>query len=262
MTAAEHVLALVVTLAVFDGSGQATGPDRGALVKAKIKGPETLLDLDTRQLKGVPTRLAWAPDGTSFYIRLSQFDRWANETVAHGLVDVANRRVTVVAGVPDWAERYWEWKAGQASPAERSWRITYEAREELVKTTNVPREGTIGMNVSDPNTPLSDVVALAALANQKTRFETLRLGGLVLDQAVNSRILPGRTFSWSPPAASFIAYVNAKGRLAVSERSGDSREVKGTKNVLLPAWSDDGQRIAYIEKRNDGRYALRLVRIE
>lgn len=261
MIAGGHALALVVALAVSHVSGQATRP-APTLDKVRITGPATLIELDRRQLKGIPTRLAWAPDGVSFYVRLSQFDRWANETAAHAIVEVASRRVTVIRGVPDWAERYWAWKAGQSSPAEPSWRIVYEARDELVKTTNVPREGNIGMNVADPHTPLSEVVALAALASQKTRFETLTLGNLVLDRAINSRILPGRTFSWAPEPAARIAYVDSKGRLVLAERHGVSREVKGTKNVLLPAWSDDGRRIAYVEKRKGDKYILRQVRIE
>jgi Tol biopolymer transport system component len=38
--------------------------------------------------------------------------------------------------------------------------------------------------------------------------------------------------------------------------------VKGTSKVLLPAWSEDGTRIAFIERVKSDRYAVRLIAVE
>jgi hypothetical protein len=40
---------------------------------------------------------------------------------------------------------------------------------------------------------------------------------------------------------------------------GETRQVKKTKDALLPAWSEDGARLAYLEKAGRDAFALRIV---
>jgi hypothetical protein len=48
-----------------------------------------------------------------------------------------------------------------------------------------------------------------------------------------------------------IAYARPDGRLSVMDHEGGKKEVPDTKNALLPAWADAGNRIAFIQK--DGK---------
>lgn len=259
---AKHVLSgLGVALAVSAVSGHPSAQEPSRLERLTISEPETVLEIDGRQLKGVPTRLAWAPDGSTLYVRVSQFDRWANEKASHAIVGLDGRTLSPANGEPPWAFRYWGWKSAPSSPADPKWRLSFDAREEQVRTTNVPMGGDIGGFMSDAGAGYDELAQKAILANQKTRFERLMLNGRVIDETVNTSLVPGRRFGWSPPSRAIIAVADRDGRLVLIARDGRTRTINGTRNVLLPAWSEDGTRIAFIERVKGDRYALRIVAV-
>jgi len=224
-----------------------------------ISAPETIQTLDAKALAGSPTRLAWSPDGRQLYVRMSRFDRWANETVTHAILLLDTRQASVVPTEPVWAMRYWAWKAAPSAPGRDDFAIKLETREELVRTTNVPREGSIGMSTADPTAGLDEVAKNAALASQKTFFEILIVRGHVIDRAVNRHTVPGRMFGWAPAARALLAFADEKGRLVLMDSQGRTRQVKKTKDVLLPAWSEDGARLVYVQKSGGDRFAVRVV---
>jgi len=254
-----RVLAVSVACGIGVGAAQAPAPAPVDVAKLTISAPQTIRDLDVKGVRGVPTRLAWSPDDAWIYVRMSTFDRWANETVRHLLVDVPGRQVQAVSDEPGWLPRYWNTKAAMTSPAVPSWRITVAAHDELVRTANVPREGNIGMHTSDP-TSLDDAAKNAAMASQKASFQEYRLNGKVVAAAVNSQIAPGRSFGWAPAPLALIAYVSDKGRLVLMNHEGRTREVKGLKKPLLPAWSESGQRLAWVQEAGGG-FSVRVVEI-
>lgn len=262
MIAVDRVLALVVTLAISAVAGLAAQDRQDSFAHLRISKPETLLDLNTRKLKGVPTRLAWAPDGGQIYVRVSRFDRWANETASHAIVTLSTREVVPTTSEPPWAAMYWLWKSAPSSPAVEAWRFSFDAHEEQVRTTNVPRGGDIGGFMGDAGAGYDELAQKAVMANQKARIETLRLNGRVIDQTVNTPLIPGRRFGWAPAPRALLACASRKGRLVLMDRDGRTKEIKGTKNVLLPGWSDDGTRIAFIERVKSDTYALRVIRID
>ena len=262
MIAADRVLALVVTLAVSHAAGLATQDGPGSLAHLRISKPETLLELNTRELKGVPTRLAWAPDGGHLYVRVSRFDRWANETASHAIVTLSTPEVAATTAEPPWAARYWLWKSAPSSPAVEAWRFSFDAHEEQMRTTNVPRGGDIGGFMADAGAGYDELAQKAIMANQKARIETLRLNGRLIDQTINTPLIPGRRFGWAPASRELLAWADRNGRLVLVDRDGRTRESKGTKHVLLPAWSEDATRIAFIERVKSDAYVLRLVRID
>ena len=262
MIAANRVLALVVTLAVSQDAGLAMQDRAGSLAGLQISRPETFLNLKARELRGVPTRLSWSPDGDHLYLRVSRFDRFANEMASHAIVALSTRESVATTSEPPWAAKYWLWKSAPSSPAVESWRFAFDAREEQMRTTNVPRGGDIGGFMADGAAGYDELAQKAILANQKARIETLTLNGHLIDQTINTPVIPGRRFGWAPASRVLVAWANRSGRLALMDRGGRTLEIKGTKNVLLPAWSDDGTRIAFIERAKGDTYALRLVRIE
>jgi hypothetical protein len=212
-------------------------------------------------VRGVPSRMAWSPDDRWLYVRLSTFDRWSNETVRHLLVATSGGQVETLTDEPGWLPHYWNTKAAAFSPVISSWRFTIDTRNVQVRTTNVPREGNIGQHTADPNAGLDEVVKNAAYASQNTMFQEYRLNGHLVAASINGQVVPGRSFGWAPPPLALIAYTNEKGHLAVMNHSGQTREVKGPKKPFLPAWSESGQRIAYVQQTASGGYSIRVVDI-
>jgi len=239
-----------------DGAPVPRVPDVTRLV---VSAPDTILTFDTKILTGTPTRLAWSPDDRQLYVRASRFDRWANETVTYVIVSLDSRQTSPTSAEPFWAMRYWAWKSAPSAPGRDDFTIKLETREELVRTTNVPREGSIGMSTADPTAGLDEVAKNAAYSSQKTYFETLVARGHVIDRAVNRHTVAGRTFGWAPAPRALLAFADDKGRLVLMDSQGRTRQVKKTKDVLLPAWSEDGARLAYVQKSGGDRFAVRVV---
>ena len=261
LAAVVSVLPALVVAAAQNPSAPQSSSSATTVTDLRLSKLETVLSLDGGASKGQPSRLAWSPDGASIYLRLSRFDRWANERATHVLVNLA-AKTTTLEGEPTWAASYWLWKSGRSSPALPTWQIVFDARDELVRTTNVPREGNIGQHTADPAAGLDEVAMRAALASQKVHVETLTLSGHLIDRNPNGNIAVGRTFGWAPTPRRLIAFVTQKGRLALMDNRGRLREIGDTKNVLLPGWSEDGRRVAFLERARNDKYLLREIRVE
>lgn len=252
-----------VTLVLACGvAGQVPAPQPPSSVgQLTIGAPVEVATIGSKEASGQPIRLAWNAEGSQLYIRTSVFDRWANETATHLLISIRAGQVARVTAEPGWASQYWSWKSGPVSPADPSLRVDLEIRTEIVRTTNVPREGNIGQNVADPSAGLDETVINAARASQQARFETLTLRGRVIDRTVNEHLMPGRTFGWAPAPHAFVAFVSEKQRLVLMDRAGGTREVRDAKNAMLPAWSPDGTRIAFLQKGRGDTFTLRIVAV-
>ena len=253
-------LALAVIVAA---GGLQAGPPASADVRTLGFGPPvTLRTLSGSGFKGAPTRMCPSPDGSQLFVRFSERDRWGNETVRLFLVALRGQApVTPLEAEPLWAQLCWSRKSGPESPAVAGLRIKVETREDLVRTTNVPREGDIGQH-GDPNASPAEVAGKAAMASQKTYFEELRLHGQLIGKAVNRHVVPGATFGWAPAPLALIAYVHEKGHLVVMDAEGRARQVPKTKKALLPAWSEDGSTLFYLEQKGGSKYEVRTVAVQ
>lgn len=258
------VVSIGVLLAGLAASAQTTPPKAPIqptdVQKLIISPPATIRDLDAKQVRGVPTRMAWSPDAAWLYLRISTFDRWSNETVRHVLVETQGKRVEPLADEPSWLPRYWNVKSALTSPVLAAWKIKIDSRDELVRTTNVPREGNIGQH-GDPQATPDETAQKAALASQKTRFETYLLNGRVIGSAINGHVAPGRTYAWAPAPLALIAFVSDKNKLMLMNSQGRTREVKGPKKPMLPAWSEDGRRLAFVQQTGSGTCVVKVVDI-
>jgi len=255
-----RMAAVSVVLAVGVSAGQAPAPAPVDVAKLEISTPSTIRDLDIKGVRGVPTRMAWSPDDKWIYVRISTFDRWSNESIRHVLVEVGGTGTETLTDEPSWLPRYWNTKSAMASPVVPSWRIKVDVRQETVRTANVPREGNIGQNTGDPNAGLDEVVKNAALSSQRASIQNYLLNGQVVAAAVNGQIVPGRSYAWATAGLPLMAFVNEKGRLIVMNRDGRTREVKGPKKPALPAWSESGRRLAWVQEGGGG-YSIRAVEV-
>jgi hypothetical protein len=94
-------------------------------------------------------------------------------------------------------------------------------------------------------------------------IHTLRLKGEVVGAGQQGRIYPGQTFGWAPESlGSVIAFADAKGRIVIMDLEKRKQAVETSKDALLPAWSDDGTRIAYLQKSGKKTYDLLIVEVK
>lgn len=231
------------------------------LQQTPIGAPETMRRIEITSGRGTPTQMCPSPDGTEVYLRISTFDRWANESVRHELVSIRGTGRRVVDDEPAWAARYWSWKSAPEAPGHSALRLVLERREEIVRGASVASEGGIGQNTSDPYISQEELTRNAALSRQKAVVLTLSLHGRVVARTVNESLKPGRTFGWAPASLGWLAYVNEKGGLVLMDERGRSREVRGTRNVLLPAWTDEGRTLLFLQRSGSGVYDLRSVSV-
>jgi hypothetical protein len=242
---------------------QAPARDAKALT---FSTPTQIVEVDSGKLKGEPIQLAWSPDATKIYLQTGQRTRLGTMSNQRSyVISIADRKVESVDAAPEWATAYWTWKSNQAAPADPSMKIAMEGPEERrVTGTASPTGGAMAKGGSpDPSqgTTVEDA-ARAAYATQVERVLTLRLKGENVGEYVNLQFMPGYTFGWAPKSAGpLIAYRNDAGHLAVFDGKG-KQEIASTKNVWLPAWSDDASKIAFVQPAGRNKYDILVVDVK
>lgn len=228
--------------------------------------PHIVAELDMGKLKGEPARLAWSPDATEFYLQTLEggFGRPGAKR-RHYLYRIATGARRDLPIEPDWASAYWTAKSGQAAPDDPSLKIELGSEKRLERTINVPRGGDLakgGPTGANAGTPMSDPGVAAAFNSQQVATHTMRLKGEIVGQFENTVIVPGLTFGWGPPGSKAIAFAAQKsGRIVIMDARGEKREVPATKDALLPAWSPDGTRIAWLERTARRRFVLKVLSV-
>lgn len=226
---------------------------------------ERLAQIDTDRLNGEPVRLAWSPDGTQLYVQTSRLDAGGTSAVQHYVVSTSDGRLTRTHGEPDWVAAYWSWKSTQAAPGAPTFRIVLDSERRMLRSTVVPRGADIaGMGSGSGSAGSGRILGgepVAVGEAQNAAIHRMLLHGDVIGEWVNAPIVPGETFGWSPAALGLIAYANRAGTLVIADASGRRRAIDNTSKVSLPAWSEDGSRLAFLQKTGRKRYDLLLVSI-
>ena len=102
----------------------------------------------------------------------------------------------------------------------------------------------------------------AAMQAQQLTTITLKLKGTLLGEWVNENPDPGIVFGWAPAPLGLIAFAKKDGgELALMDRDGHTRKIAGSKDCLLPAWSDDGTRVVYLQKKDKKKYSVMLITV-
>jgi hypothetical protein len=137
----------------------------------------------------------------------------------------------------------------------------------MATSTNIPKGGDIAGMGGDPTSagagqgiPQQAATGAAMQAQQVTTV-TMKLKGELLGEWVNERPQPGTTFGWAPKPLGLIAFAKNGGALVLMDREGHKQGVEGSKDCLLPAWSDDGTRVVYLQKKDKKKYNLMLVSV-
>jgi hypothetical protein len=224
-----------------------------AAVQITLAAPQPIAEVDSGKLKGELSRLAWSEDGSEFYLQTVERDRSGNVKAAHHyLVSTASKNVNSVDQEPAWAAKYWQWKSGQASPAAASFKISVEERTETKRAASAPTGGDLARGgTPDPaaGSTLSDV-AHASDTSQTLHIFALKVRNETIGEWVNAAVSPGTNFGWAPAPLQLLAFARREGGpIIVLDATGSKQELAGTKAALLPAWSSDGKRLAWIERK-------------
>lgn len=234
------------------------------LAALTLTAPQPIAEVDAGTLKGDLSRLAWSDDGSELYVQSVERDRTgAIKSAHHVLVSVASKTAKDARQEPEWSARYWTWKSGQASPAAPSFRIAVEERTETKRSVAAPAGGAMARGAAvDPavGTTLSDA-ANAAETAQTIKVFVLKLKGETIGEWANEPVVPGVNFTWAPAPLTYLAYAKrGGGPIVILDGSGAKQELSAAKAALLPAWSPDGTRIAWLERKGK-KYQLTIAGI-
>lgn len=245
---------MIPTLVLSLLLGQAPAPAAAVDASKITVGPAmTVGTIDTGKIKGDPWRLAWSPDQQQFYVAGRKVKKNTAE-VWHWLVDAKSGAISDTKAVPAWADTYWEWKSAQAAPGAPAMKIALDTQRKNQSATSRPVGGSLARGGVD----VGGGASMDDVANQTSQNVTiidLRLKGELIGHWENEPMAPGLTFGWAPKGLNAIAYANPGGRLVVMDEQGRKHEVDSS-NILLPAWSDDGTRLAWLEKVDKKKYRL------
>ena len=247
---------------------QATAPTPVASITVSAGTP---IAIDLGKLKGqFVRRLAWSPDASEVYLMTYDANKDASvKKIYHFLIPVGTGAPKAIDAEPPWAENYWTWKSAQASPDDPALKIEVSAQKKRDNAVALPfggdlaRGGTTEAGAGAAGGMSQDEALAAARAMQSNDVYTMRLKGEVIGEWVNHPTVPGQTFGWAPKGVGLIAYAEQKsGKLVLMNHAGDKKKIDGTKEVIFPAFTEDGARLAYLEGRGRKRFALFLATVQ
>jgi hypothetical protein len=246
-------LAMVLWLA-------ATGASRaGDDTIVPLDDPVAWAQIDTAALKGRPARLAWSDDRSGLYLQVVRGSTSEDLSFRHYLIK-KGAPPRSVDKQPKWVEEYWKWKSAKVFFGDPRFTITVETTRQILDNLNGTSTNRTPY-LSD--TPLSgNQLTLARQPGETQITNRLVLNGVPIGEFVDELIVPGYTFSWSPEELRLIAFRANTGRLAIMNEDGKIQAVRRTANIILPAWSDDGAAIAYLERNDRRTFTLFVVEIQ
>jgi hypothetical protein len=245
----------------------ATAPPAVDASKLTLSPPATIVEIDTKKLKGDPFRLAWSPDAQQIYLQAVERDRAGNiKSAYHYMVPLTGGAPARVDQEPKWSAEYWGWKSAQAAPGRPDLKIAVEEQQKRISSTATPMGGDLakgGPEGSGAMTPVGagstgDAMA-ASMQSQIAHYFTLKLKGEVVGEFVNAAAVPGLTFGWGPSNTALIAFANRDGRVVIMDDQGRKQEISSSRDALLPAWTDSATRLAYLEKTSKNKFVLKIV---
>jgi len=226
-----------------------------------------IIDVNLDKLKGKFVRqLAWSPDKTQLY--LMTYDAKPDASIKeafHYVISLDSGVPKKVEAPPEWASAYWAWKSAQTAPGEPGLKLEASDEPRRENAIALPFGGEYAKGgTPDPSSGMSSSSAMEAARGMKTYTAfMIKLKDEVVGEWINHPIVPGLTYSWGPKGSGMIAFAEPKtGRLVLMDRSGNKQKIEETKNVVLPAWTDDGTRLAYLESRGRARYALIVATVQ
>ena len=255
-----YVVAVLCTLAALLPAQSPRQVDAVSFAEAR-----TIAQLDMGKLKGEPSKLAWSADGSQFYVQTLEggFGR-PDAKLRHYIFNAATGEKQDAKSEPEWAAEYWAAKSAQASPDDRTFKIEAKTEQRTQRTTSAPMGGDLargGAVTGETGSSTGEGVA-AAYSGAGVTVNLMVLKGETIGEFVNSVLVPGLTFGWGPKGTRLIAFAAPKtGRVTVMDSQGGRKEVAGSKDAILPAWSPDGRQLAWLQKDGRKKFALHVANV-
>ncbi len=230
-----------------------------------VSAPVTIVEIDLGKLKGDLRRLSWAPDGSELYLQTAEADTRLGWKLHHYLIRTDGTKPASVKAEPDWSTTYWTWKSAQSAPGVASWTIAVDQKTERVSATATPMAGNAARG--DPVSGGAGGVSVEEVGNvtqqsQNVQVITLTLKGEAIGKFVNAPAIPGLTFGWGKTGSGLVAFARPDGKLVVMDVAGHKQDVASARNAVLPAFTTDGLRLAWLEKTGGKKYALRVADVK
>lgn len=251
------LIASALALSSSSSAVQITAPQPAIdAAAAKVGAPATIAELDLGKLKGVLRRVAWSPDGSQLYIQTADGNP-PSEKLRHYVVPASGGAIASVDAAPAWADAYWAMKSDRASSTDPTVMIDVKQGQESMKYGTGSAGGIEqGDRATPGTTPDAMNVDRAALSDRQNVVRLIVLGETI-SEFVNERPIPGLMFGWGPAGTGIIAYTDRDpGRLMLLDLRKHKQVVSGVKDALLPAWSPDASRLAYVRKTGRKKYVL------
>jgi hypothetical protein len=219
------------------------------VLAATVSTPVKICEVDLAQLNGSLRRLSWNPSRTSLHLQTVD----SSERLFDYIVDLATHDISLAFGEPGWADEYWMQKSALAAPGLPSLKL--EITESNRRTRPVPFTGGFtngGAQTPDPKNPV----------DAYEHEVTLRYLGREIGNWINGAPMAGDTFGWGPHGSGALVYADGHGRLMLMDRARHTKAVPGTRDALLPAWSTDGSRLAFLQKAGRRKYVLMTAAVD
>ena len=230
-----------------------------------IKPSASAIEIDADKMKGQPAKLAWSADGSELYLQLLDAEFGKAGALRHVVISVADGKRKNVDDVPAWATASWNAKSGQASPDDAAFKIAIETSQRVERAASAPMGGDLArggvggggdIGGGAGGTSAGDAIANAA-GMQTVTVNAMKLAGETIGEFVNAVIVPGLTFGWGPAGSKAIVFAQPKsGKLVVMDNTRKKQEIEGTKDAILPVFSADGSKLAWIRKDGRKKYSL------
>ncbi|HSC26571.1 MAG TPA: hypothetical protein VLD67_04815 [Vicinamibacterales bacterium] len=226
--------------------------------KLALDSAKTVAIVDMDKIDGEPWQISWSPDAQQLYLAAMKRTRTGMD-LKHHLLDVATGKVKKIDAEPDWAAKYWAWKNGKTAPGNPAFEIALDIQKKNVSATARPMGGALARGGVDPGSTGIPVDEFANQPSQNVEIISMLLKGEVIGRWEGPPIVPGLTYGWGPAGTGTIAFANLDGRLVLMDEQGRKQEIDSTKDVRLPAWSDDGRRLAWAEKQDRKKFRIQIA---
>lgn len=213
-----------------------------------IAPPTTLHELSRKSLGGEPSKLAWSPDGSLLYLQ-SRDGVGPAARYRHFQIRLGRQGLASLDREPDWAAEYWHHKVTEAAPG-MPW-LAVDVHVDQQRTRVAPFAGGFASGGTATGSEAASTVTLS--------FVTLEYLGVEIGHWDADEPKTGVTFGWGPTGTGAMTFVDKRGRLNLLDKERRQRTVARTEHVMLPAWSPDGNYIAFLEKRGRSRYTVMSI---
>jgi hypothetical protein len=221
-----------------------------------VGAPTVVAKIDLGKLRGEPRKLCWSPDLSHMYLQTLE-GTVPSERLHHYLIASDGGDTTTLREEPEWAQSYWRYKSDRSAPGLPSVMIDVQEKLESIKfgtgSAGAADRSSSGLGADNINAPQN---LERAADHQKQDVVRLMLSDEPISVFVNERPIPGLLFSWGPSGTGLIAYVSEAGQFVLMDHGKRRKPLPGFKSVLLPAWTVDGTRLAFLQKNGRKTYSI------